>query len=205
MKFKKLLCAKLEYFDKMFNGPFAEGNTKTGNFPEDHPSASLLLVEWVYPNNVIKPPQKYEENGYEIDEMDQYVKFMILADKIGAVMLLDIITSSAITAVKEEHWFPSLALIRQHYASLNTGFRRFLARSYAFVTFNHKDEPGGEWCSKKLSQALFDSDELTVDVIPLLRTVMTTGVLDPRLALPCDYHQHKSTEPCLGAKTIDRK
>lgn len=45
---KQLLCDRMEYFNKMFNGQFKEGIEQKGSFPEDDIEAWGLMVEWVY-------------------------------------------------------------------------------------------------------------------------------------------------------------
>lgn len=45
---KEVLCDKLEYFDKMFNGGFAEVLDNEARFPEDDPEYFDVLLDWVY-------------------------------------------------------------------------------------------------------------------------------------------------------------
>ena len=46
--YKKLLCCKVTYFDKAFNGNFSEPQTNTAKFPEDSLVAFDVLQGWVY-------------------------------------------------------------------------------------------------------------------------------------------------------------
>jgi hypothetical protein len=41
---KALLCSKIPYFDKMFNGGFKEAIENVANLPEDHPQSFDVLI-----------------------------------------------------------------------------------------------------------------------------------------------------------------
>jgi hypothetical protein len=42
---KALLCKKVPYFDKMFNGEFREASQNVAKFPDDHPAAFDRLLQ----------------------------------------------------------------------------------------------------------------------------------------------------------------
>ena len=49
---RKVLCSKIPFFDKMFNGGFEEAKTQCATLPEDDPSGFHLLVGWVYTGSI---------------------------------------------------------------------------------------------------------------------------------------------------------
>ncbi|KAL2061898.1 hypothetical protein VTL71DRAFT_7276 [Oculimacula yallundae] len=44
---KKILCQRVEYFNKMFNGSYVEGNSQTAHLPEDDLDAFKLLARFM--------------------------------------------------------------------------------------------------------------------------------------------------------------
>lgn len=49
---KKLLCSRMPYFDKMFNGPWKESSESTALFPDDNTNAFEALLGWIYNGDV---------------------------------------------------------------------------------------------------------------------------------------------------------
>jgi hypothetical protein len=52
-----VLCEKVPYFDKMFNGAFNEGVEGVATLPEDEPAAFDLLMGYLYTGTVRPYPQ----------------------------------------------------------------------------------------------------------------------------------------------------
>lgn len=48
---KQIICGKIPYFDKMFNGGFQEAKERVAKLPEDDPASFDVLIEWVYSPN----------------------------------------------------------------------------------------------------------------------------------------------------------
>jgi hypothetical protein len=46
--YKKPLCSASEFFDKAFNGPFAEASSNRMDLPEDTPETFSMFVAWLY-------------------------------------------------------------------------------------------------------------------------------------------------------------
>lgn len=49
---KKILCSRVKYFDRMFNGDFLESKTGEATFPEDDPVAFDILLFYIYTNKL---------------------------------------------------------------------------------------------------------------------------------------------------------
>ncbi|TGO60642.1 hypothetical protein BOTNAR_0142g00130 [Botryotinia narcissicola] len=45
---KGILCRKIPYFDKMFNGPWVESASNSATFPDDTFESFDMLIGWVY-------------------------------------------------------------------------------------------------------------------------------------------------------------
>jgi hypothetical protein len=67
---KDVLCKKVVFFDKMFNGSFLEGSAEKAHLPEDDPIAFKLLISWIY-LNAIPPLQNSVQCGMS-EEMQFY-------------------------------------------------------------------------------------------------------------------------------------
>jgi hypothetical protein len=92
---KDLLCARVEYFDRMFNGPFEEATTLCAYFSEDKASDFAILLHWVDQNNVPSRERRYtkdREAGFEMS----WNAFEVynLADKLLLPVLKDMVMDS---------------------------------------------------------------------------------------------------------------
>lgn len=65
---KHLLCGKVEYFDRMFNGSFAEAQNNTGTFPDDDSKVFDHFLRWVYDGHIprLQFKKSEDENGKEV-------------------------------------------------------------------------------------------------------------------------------------------
>ncbi|THV46335.1 hypothetical protein BGAL_0394g00020 [Botrytis galanthina] len=59
--YKDILCNKIEFFDKMFNGKFKEANENAAILPEDDPEAFDILMCWVAQDTVSVKVQDFRE------------------------------------------------------------------------------------------------------------------------------------------------
>lgn len=95
---KDLLCERVKYFDRMFNGPFEEGKTQCAYFPEDKASAFEILLHWVDQNEVPSRERHYRKDlmyGEGMFEMS-WNAFDVynLADKLLLPVLKDMVMDS---------------------------------------------------------------------------------------------------------------
>ncbi|TGO18015.1 hypothetical protein BTUL_0013g00920 [Botrytis tulipae] len=102
---KNVLCTKIPYFNKMFNGGFSEASSNSAEFPEDAIGSSDVLLKWAYsqyhplrPLNLDSP----EPTGSNWNT----ISFYLLMDKL--FQLVDIIrgeadlTADFLTAVRDQ-------------------------------------------------------------------------------------------------------
>ncbi|KUJ17039.1 uncharacterized protein LY89DRAFT_734031 [Mollisia scopiformis] len=80
---KQLLCQKIPYFDKMFNGPFAEGTTQSATLHEDDPLAVESMLGWVYLDKI-----EIVDDGGSL-YLNRYIHLFSLAEKYHITTLAD--------------------------------------------------------------------------------------------------------------------
>jgi hypothetical protein len=84
---KKILCDKVPYFDKMFNGGFLEATEMKAILPEDDPVVYGLLLEWVYSGCYAKLDIK--DHTSSSGPFIERIKLYAFAEKICLVPLMD--------------------------------------------------------------------------------------------------------------------
>jgi hypothetical protein len=82
---QNLLCAKLEYFKKMFESSFAESVDQRATLPEDGANVFPLFTEWLYAGRCV-PLGLKQFDGAEFLDLFQLYGF---AEKICLPALLD--------------------------------------------------------------------------------------------------------------------
>jgi len=92
---KALLCAKIPYFDKMFNSGFKEGKENSAELPEDKPESFDILQEWVYTGTLPKF-QITREQGKGNPTNFSFQGLYTLADKLCLDSLRDQIVTDVI-------------------------------------------------------------------------------------------------------------
>lgn len=66
---KKILTDAAEYFEKMFDGQFAEAAENSAEFPEDDVDAWEAFIEWCYNDTLPGLPTKVDSDGNK-EQMD---------------------------------------------------------------------------------------------------------------------------------------
>ncbi|KAF7956582.1 hypothetical protein EAE96_003916 [Botrytis aclada] len=78
---KHILCSKIPYFNKMFNGSFSEASNNSADFPEDSPDSFDVLIEWAYSRNHPLRPLNRASPG-SLSSNWNAISFYILMDKL---------------------------------------------------------------------------------------------------------------------------
>jgi len=79
---KNLLCSSSSYFDRCFNGAFAEAQTQTLTLEEDLIAHWEILLEFIYSGKVATNAVNFEVPiGSDILKVDKCMDFMEYADK----------------------------------------------------------------------------------------------------------------------------
>ncbi|KAF7909214.1 uncharacterized protein EAE98_012293 [Botrytis deweyae] len=194
---KAILCNKIAFFDKMFNGKFLEGITHCAKMPEDNIEAFKLMLGWVY-SGVIEP-------GIGLTFADgnsastPLLELLILAEKYDINPLVDVTMDYLINLLQEKRIIigESLWVYTYKHTRRTSKLRLFFTR-LAIYAMRFKD---GEftsnpkfWTLKEIHSILAQNSEILMDYLALTQGVKLQE--DPLIAPPCDYHRHAANEEC---------
>jgi hypothetical protein len=197
---KKILCKKVTYFDKMFNGNFKEGAEQCATFPEDDPLIWKSLIGWVY-SGLVEEPTSRTINPCDLTT--DKIKIYALAEKYGIIELQDKTMDPLNHHFCLQSLIPSLASVARGYKLTHSGskLRLLLARTLAYHTLRTGEEYlNRSWSSPKLVEVLKKNEDLLLDSLTLMRESSGKVFPNPTNQPACDYHQHAKTEPCPYAK-----
>lgn len=190
---KQILCQKVEFFNKMFNSDFAEGNSQTTDLPEDEPLPFKLLAGWVYTDKLEVPLVQGKTSLVEV------VKVFGLAEKYDITALADQTMDVLTKTWKVQGMLPSASTISLAYEITHSRskLRLLMARTFVYIIL-HQD-PGctqGAWSNEAMNELARKHEDLSLDVFALMRCQAGKLRVDPRLEDPCDYHQHAKNAKC---------
>jgi hypothetical protein len=100
---KNILCSKVKYFDRLFNGNFMEATAGEASFPEDDAAAFDALLAYIYTDNI----NSYSKN--ESYEFSFCLQLYVLADKLGPPDLQDL----CVDAIFNYTTFPGISHSRK--------------------------------------------------------------------------------------------
>ncbi|KAL2061900.1 hypothetical protein VTL71DRAFT_7278 [Oculimacula yallundae] len=210
--FEILKISKAPVFDRMFNGNFAEGQKAEAILPEDDPDAFDMFASWLYRGYVTSPCDGFGVHKRRQTPLDNFIRLLIFAEKYGLVGLADNTMDMLIEAQINDKSRPGEKMDAIAYEGTHEGsvLRLYISRSWAYTVLAYKDkEP---WASSSIGPIGKKANELLADGLSLLRDLNNVKPLagkklieDPKLAPPCDYHQHGKDEVCPYAKLKKRK
>ena len=79
---KKLICNRINYIDKAFNGAFREGSNGAIYLPKDDPTIFDSFIAWLYRNTLQPAPMDSEILTQEA-AVDYYMDLYLFAEKYG--------------------------------------------------------------------------------------------------------------------------
>ncbi|KAF7931560.1 uncharacterized protein EAE98_004296 [Botrytis deweyae] len=78
---KNILCTKIPYFNKMFNGGFSEASNNSAEFPEDFSESFDVLLEWAYSQyHPLRPLNRVSPGSVSTNW--NTINFYLLMDKL---------------------------------------------------------------------------------------------------------------------------
>lgn len=165
--YKDVLCNKVPYFDKMFNGGFEEANTLIARFPEDDPKPFDLMLGWVYEGTL--PRLVNILIGESISQHVFFhgnwktVELYALAEKFWFPELMDLIIDNNRDHHKKNRHFPTCERMKQGYALTSSGslIRKYMSLCYAYVVMNDKSHPSR--ALSNISGLLLNTPDLNLD------------------------------------------
>jgi hypothetical protein len=183
----------------MFNGNFQEGIKQTATLPEDDPETFALFLTWPYRNIIeLTVPHK----GF-VNSTGQLVDILVFAEKYQIISLLDKAIDKLVWIHRTEELFPNKKNISCVYGNISQGSksRFYMTRMFVYITVNFDTTyASSAWSNEIMSSLVKEHKDLWIDAYPLLRESAVTKLVDPRIALACNYHQHGSGEPCPYTK-----
>ncbi|RAL62006.1 hypothetical protein DID88_002495 [Monilinia fructigena] len=208
---KKLLCKKIPYFSKMFQGSFQEAISNAASFPEDEVEAFNDLIYWVSNGHLPPCTIYYENEGFYPNQEIQgiapvriafgydYLELYALADKFCIFNLMNLITDYVIGLLALDASVLPIQDISDIYATApeNSGLRRL-----ACYIFNYYIESCSKvrYPVKDLAYLLRTVDDLAIDTITLKRSQAAEPFVSPEGLAACDFHDHSHGEICEGKK-----
>lgn len=198
---KGLLCQKIPYFAKMFQGGFKEATENTATFPEDSPESFGLLVEWIY-TGIVRPLVTISDNNtnnYSVRD------FYALAETLCLTVLKDTTLSGFQKFELNNRLMMDVEFLRQRWkaSAEGSGLRLYTIDSldYIFQALTTKNDLK-IWPTAELMGLGKDSPGLLLAAFEKIRQHIHAGTSpkDPRQAV-CDYHSHDKDEECTVKKT----
>lgn len=218
---KELLCRKVPYFSKMFEGSFSEAKTNTAWLPEDHYKDVSDMMYWVLHGTL--PPLVFEWKA-SVDDLDEsplednrkdsytiamkfsYIELYVLADKFCLMELANLIVDYIMRSLKlmSRSMLP-LEDIAEIYEKVpeNTGLRRLAAYSFTQrMDYRFRNV----WPAEDLGHMLQTVDGLATDHINLVRLYSNSSIKfkSPEDLAQCRFHDHCNGKTCDGISYRDR-
>lgn len=197
---KKLLCKKVEYFNKMFNGGFREAREAIAYMSEDDPAAFSLLVRWVYRDTIpdISREEKHGENKCEYDDiLDLY----LLAHKLNLEKVADVCMDLLIDDDRSYSDWPGDEHIQKVYdnTAADSALRRYCLRvlQWYLVDLRGLSDSNRKHVLKIKALLLYHEDIL-IDFLTLMKGTNSVCIRNPTKDPRCDYHVHGKHEECLA-------
>lgn len=188
--YKKVLCDKIDYFDKMFNRSFKEANEGKVTLPEEKLKSFDLLLGWVY-HGIIRP-LTFACKGTRSRYSWCPIKFYSLAEKLCLPNLQDWIMSTLIETDDTEN-----TLEAGYHASLvyqvthpNSPLRKYVSQGMAYLLLNKPDCPTSAFFTS------LENNDLAQDFMDNLRGMSSKKFPDPRCLPKCDFHCHERGADC---------
>ncbi|KAI9649499.1 hypothetical protein NHQ30_002076 [Ciborinia camelliae] len=188
---KEILCKKIDYFDKMFNGTWVESTNKSATFPEDTVESFELLVGWVYSGSLRPLVQSDKKFSIQWNALDLYS----LCDKLCIPAVMDEVMDLERDSNRTSGAFVSVEYWNIVYKQLpeRSKFRLYALNFllYLFTTYPDLDI--------SIIEDSLDNKDLRKDFLYALweQVCKKKTVVDPRTEDDCIYHTHKPGEECI--------
>jgi len=197
---KALLCAKIPYFDKMFNSGFKEEIQNKAHLPEDDPESFDILQEWIYTGTLPKYRITKEQGKGTVANFSSK-RLYALVDKLCLDSLKDQIATDILAASETGNILPSLADIGDMIDHLpeTSAFRRYFVLALVFIMHGlpKKDQILSLWPTRGLSDLLEGHPKVSLAYVKAVRKLPLGRVAeDPRTMSRCTFHGHRDGEAC---------
>lgn len=193
---KGILCRRIPYFDKMFNGPWVESANNSAIFPDDTFESFDMLIGWVYSGRL---SQLNHEDGYE-RFTHSWRRLYLICEKLCLSELMDELLDNLRDAQRVHNKLYNLYCVKEMYkeSQKGSGYRLYGLHTLIFVFRSPKSIFKTHWPTHLIQSILKDDDDLCKDFLAALRDEVSNGKAktDPRVGNNCVYHRHKIDEEC---------
>jgi BTB/POZ domain-containing protein len=202
--YKANLCARIPYFEKMFNGNFKEASENVAYLTEDDPASFDLLADWANHPMTSKSPRSIWEltttklkDGKEVASWDP-VGFYSLAEKYCLPELQDIIMDALVQHHKVQNELPSVGFVVRAYKHTSTGspLTKYCAENIFHVMQRAAED--ARWPTKDVAHLFQGLPTFASEYISVQRRGSRVVGADPRDASPCYFHTHGAGKRCAG-------
>lgn len=203
---KALLCAKIPYFDKMFNSGFKEGMENSAQLPEDTPESFDVLQEWVYTGTLPKYCITRAQEKHIVANFD-FERLYALLDKLCLENLKDQVATDLIDASEADNALPPIAVLGRMINDLpeTSAFRQYFVLCFVFIMHGlpRTDHNLSVWPTQDLSNLLAGHPKVSLACLEAARKLPLGHVAeDPREMPRCTFHGHGDGEVCPVKKGV---
>jgi hypothetical protein len=197
---KTLLCKKIPYFKKMFNGGFKESSEGVGSFPEDTEESFDILIKCVY-LGTLRSLTFSKNSRRNWMENPNLLSIYTLADKLCLPELMDNLTNSYIEGSIKHNFFPNCSYIDIIWAKTRDGvsLRKYVVHArHWFTSGQARTEDNLKlWPTSSLRELFVKHPSLLTAYLDLVRnTPIGQAPKDPRTMPRCVFHEHGENEEC---------
>ncbi|TGO34767.1 hypothetical protein BHYA_0183g00190 [Botrytis hyacinthi] len=202
---KHILCTKIPYFNKMFNGGFSEASSNSAEFPEDSPESFDVLLEWAYSQyRPLRPLNRVSPGS--VSSNWSAISFYLLMDKLCMPDLMNEAMDSLRQFSKDNDFLPSIKQVIYVYRrSLPSSKLRLYVLNSLLYAFSLNQEPDLTPLALMAGIVMNETD-LTADFLTAVRDQVRGGPksTNPSAGDGSIYHIHGEGIGC-SCRTIRNK
>lgn len=191
---KDLLCGRVQYFERMFNGGFKEAQEQAAFLPEDDAGAFAYFVKWLYSGDLSsisaaaqKPPQGWLALNRAL------IRLHAFADKICETDLADRVMTLILSIFYEHGYPPPNQLVALHgYTSSGTSLHKFIVDLSRYCLASTPEMPSH--LKQERAATICQSKDMAVDIV--MSMAADAAVPNPLTQDRCYYHLHAPEHSC---------
>ncbi|KAF7918331.1 hypothetical protein BELL_0018g00100 [Botrytis elliptica] len=193
---KGILCKKVPYFDKMFNGPGVESANNSATFPDDTFESFDLLIGWVYSGSISQLSNEEDLERFT----DSCHSLYLICEKLCLSELMDEIMDRLRDSQRVYYQLITLDRIEKVYkeSQKGSGYRLYGLHTLIFVFRSPQSFYTTNWPTNLMHCILKNDDDLCKDFLVALRDEVSNNkaITDPKFGNDCVYHSHKLGKEC---------
>jgi hypothetical protein len=170
--------------------------------PEDDPDVFSLFLEWLYLGHL--QPVIIDKHTKTSGPIFDRIKLYCFAEKHCLVDLMNYTMSSLMSTYAKHNRLPICEAMAYAYRNTAAGLRvrPFIAHALRHIICNLSG--GSHWSSEDITQHMLEVEDLTMDVLPLMRSDRQSerSPGGPASLSKCTFHVHKQGGVCSYKETV---